>query len=167
MDQYLVDGWCFVGCKIGLIFVVVQKQFGVDQLDFGMLFDYMGYGDGEFILVEIFIQLKIEVEIVFVIGCDIVVSDLGYVDVFGVIEYVLLVFEIVGSCIVDWDICIVDMIVDNVLLCVYVLGFCLCQLLGIDLCFCGMVMEWCGEFVLVGVGVVCLGNLFNVVVWFV
>lgn len=70
--------------------------------------------------------MKIEVEIVFVIGCDIVVSDLGYVDVFGVIEYVLLVFEIVGSCIVDWDICIVDMIVDNVLLCVYVLGFCLC-----------------------------------------
>ncbi|KWF28037.1 2-keto-4-pentenoate hydratase [Burkholderia cenocepacia] len=164
-DQHLADGRRLVGCKIGLTSVAVQKQLGVDQPDFGMLFDHMGYGDGEPIPAEILTQPKIEAEIAFVIGRDIVVSDPGHVDVLGAIEYALPALEIVGSRIADWDIRIADTIADNASSCAYVLGSRPRQLSGIDLRLCGMAMERCGELVSVGAGAACLGNPLNAVVW--
>ncbi|WP_077184546.1 2-keto-4-pentenoate hydratase [Burkholderia cenocepacia] len=164
-DQHLADGRRLVGCKIGLTSVAVQKQLGVDQPDFGMLFDHMGYGDGEPIPAEILTQPKIEAEIAFVIGRDIVVSDPGHVDVLGAIEYALPALEIVGGRIADWDIRIADTIADNASSCAYVLGSRPRQLSGIDLRLCGMAMERCGELVSVGAGAACLGNPLNAVVW--
>lgn len=164
-ERRLVEGRRLVGCKIGLTSIAVQKQLGVDQPDFGMLFDDMGYGDGESIPSSLLMQPKIESEIAFVIGRDLTTENPSQVDVLNAIEYALPALEIVGSRIADWNIRITDTIADNASSSAYVLGTSPRKLSEFDLRLCGMVMERRGEPVSVGAGAACLGNPINAVVW--
>jgi 2-keto-4-pentenoate hydratase len=163
--QRLSEGRRLVGCKIGLTAVAVQKQLGVDQPDYGMLFDDMGYGDGEPIPASILTQPRIEAEIAFVMGRDLTLSNPGQVDVLNAIEYALPALEIVGSRIANWDIRIADTIADNASSSAFVLGSRPCKLSDFDLRLCGMVLERRGDPVSVGAGAACLGNPVNAVVW--
>lgn len=164
-ERRLAVGRRIVGCKIGLTSVAVQKQLGVDQPDFGMLFDDMGYGDGEPIPASILTQPKIEAEIAFVIGRDLRVDHPGQLDVINAIEYALPALEIVGSRVADWNIRITDTIADNASSAAYVIGNTPKRLSEFDVRMCGMVMERRGEPVSVGAGAACLGSPINAVVW--
>jgi 2-keto-4-pentenoate hydratase len=164
-ERRLADGRRLVGCKIGLTSVAVQKQLGVDRPDFGMLFDDMGYGDGEPIPASILTQPKIEAEVAFQIGRDITVPNPGQLDVLNAIEYALPALEIVGSRIANWNIRITDTIADNASSSAYVIGNSPRKLSEFDLRLCGMVMERRGDPVSVGAGAACLGNPINAVVW--
>lgn len=164
-ERRLAAGRRIVGCKIGLTSVAVQKQLGVDQPDFGMLFDDMGYGDGEPIPASILTQPKIEAEIAFVIGRDLNVDNPGQLDVINAIEYALPALEIVGSRVADWNIRITDTIADNASSSAYVIGNTPKRLSEFDVRMCGMVMERRGEPVSVGAGAACLGSPINAVVW--
>ncbi|MBN4667765.1 fumarylacetoacetate hydrolase family protein [Pandoraea nosoerga] len=164
-ERRLAAGRRIVGCKIGLTSVAVQKQLGVDQPDFGMLFDDMGYGDGEPIPASILTQPKIEAEIAFVIGRDLNVENPGQLDVLNAIDYALPALEIVGSRVADWNIRITDTIADNASSSAYVLGNTPRQLSEFDARMCGMVLERRGEPVSVGAGAACLGSPINAVVW--
>ncbi|MFJ2992679.1 2-keto-4-pentenoate hydratase [Pandoraea sp. NPDC087047] len=164
-ERRLAAGRRIVGCKIGLTSVAVQKQLGVDQPDFGMLFDDMGYGDGEPIPASILTQPKIEAEIAFVIGRDLDVENPGQLDVLNAIEYALPALEIVGSRVADWNIRITDTIADNASSSAYVIGNTPKTLAEFDVRMCGMVMERRGEPVSVGAGAACLGSPINAVVW--
>jgi 2-keto-4-pentenoate hydratase len=154
-----------IGCKIGLTSVAVQKQLGVDQPDFGMLFDTMGYGDGEPIPATALMQPKIEAEIAFVLGRDLTVERPGTLDLIAAIDYALPALEIVGSRIANWNIRIVDTIADNASSSAFVLGSTPVKLSAFDMRLCGMVMERRGEPISVGAGAACLGNPLNAVVW--
>ena len=164
-ERHLAAGRRVVGCKIGLTSVAVQKQLGVDQPDFGLLFDDMGYGDGEPIPASILTQPKIEAEIAFVIGRDLSVDNPGQLDVINAIEYALPALEIVGSRVADWNIRITDTIADNASSSAYVIGNTPKTLAEFDVRLCGMVMERRGEPVSVGAGAACLGSPINAVVW--
>ncbi|MDN4573933.1 2-keto-4-pentenoate hydratase [Pandoraea cepalis] len=164
-ERHLAAGRRVVGCKIGLTSVAVQKQLGVDQPDFGLLFDDMGYGDGEPIPASILTQPKIEAEIAFVIGRDLNVDNPGQLDVINAIEYALPALEIVGSRVADWNIRITDTIADNASSSAYVIGNTPKTLAEFDVRLCGMVMERRGEPVSVGAGAACLGSPINAVVW--
>jgi 2-keto-4-pentenoate hydratase len=164
-ERRLADGRRLVGCKIGLTSVAVQKQLGVDRPDFGMLFDDMGYGDGEPIPASILTQAKIEAEVAFVIGRDITVPNPGQLDVLNAIDYALPALEIVGSRIENWNIRITDTIADNASSSAFVIGNSPRKLSEFDLRLCGMVMERRGDPVSVGAGAACLGNPINAVVW--
>ncbi|WP_028216654.1 2-keto-4-pentenoate hydratase [Paraburkholderia oxyphila] len=164
-ERRVAEGRRIVGCKIGLTSVAVQKQLGVDQPDFGVLFDDMGYGDGEPIPASILSQPKVEAEVAFVLGRDIKVASPGLQDVLRAVEYALPALEIVGSRIENWNIRITDTIADNASSSHYILGTTPRQLSEFDLRMCGMVMERRGDPVSVGAGAACLGNPLNAVVW--
>lgn len=98
-QQALSQGRRLVGRKIGLTSVVVQQQLGVNQPDFGMLFDDMQYMSGAQISSSKFIAPKVEGEIAFVLGRDIEDKELDFTTMIRSIEYALPALEIVDSAI--------------------------------------------------------------------
>jgi 2-keto-4-pentenoate hydratase len=164
-EHQLAAGRRIVGCKIGLTAKAVQKQLGVDQPDFGILFDDMGWGESEAIPTSVLHQPKIEAEIAFVLGRDLAMEHPTQLDVMQAIEYALPAVEIVGSRIAGWNIRYVDTVADNASSSAYVLGSTPRKLSEFDLRLCGMAMTRRGEPVSVGAGAACLGNPLNAVVW--
>jgi len=164
-QRLLAEGRRIVGKKIGLTSLSVQKQLGVDQPDFGILFDDMSFGDADPIPASILHQPKIEAEIAFVLGRDLSMTHPGHLDVLNAIEYALPALEIVGSRIDKWNIKIADTIADNASSSAYVIGNTPRKLSELDLRLCGMVLTCRGEPVSVGAGAACLGSPINAVVW--
>ncbi|WP_151778593.1 2-keto-4-pentenoate hydratase [Acinetobacter brisouii] len=164
-ERQLAQGARRVGCKIGLTSVVVQQQLGVDQPDFGILFDHMSYGDSDPIPTDILAQPKVEAEIAFVLKQDLDMPNPSLLDVMQAIDYALPALEIVGSRIQNWDIKITDTIADNASSSAFVLGTTPRALSELDLRLCGMVMTRRGEPVSTGAGAACLGHPLNAVQW--
>lgn len=154
-----------VGRKIGLTSVAVQQQLGVDQPDYGMLFDDMAFGDGEEIALSRLIQPKVEAEIAFVLERDLDAEWPTLADVVNAIGYALPAIEVVDSRVRDWKIGIHDTIADNASSGVYVLGGTPRKIDAFDLRLCGMSLEKAGEPVSLGCGAACLGHPLNAVVW--
>ena len=163
--RWLAAGRKLVGRKIGLTSLVVQKQLGVDQPDYGMLFDDMAVPDGWEIKRSQLIQPKVEAEVAFVLGRDLDSERITTVDVIRAIEFALPAIEIVDSRIADWKIGILDTIADNASSGLYVLGNTPVPLDRVDLRLCGMVMETNGEPISVGAGAACLGNPISAAYW--
>ncbi|MEL1263023.1 2-keto-4-pentenoate hydratase [Pseudoxanthomonas putridarboris] len=159
------EGRRVVGRKVGLTSVAVQKQLGVDQPDYGMLFDDMGYGDGQEVPLSRLIQPKVEAEIAFVFERDLDVERPTLGHVLNAIGYALPAIEIVDSRVRDWKISIFDTIADNASSGLYVLGGMPKKVDVLDLRLCGMSLERAGEPVSLGCGAACLGNPLNAVVW--
>lgn len=164
-DRALEAGRRLVGRKIGLTAASVQKQLGVNQPDYGMLFADMARGDGEDIKLPHTMQPKVEAEIAFVFGQDLTAEQLTMADLFRAIEYAVPAIEIVGSRIANWDIKITDTIADNASSGLYVLGSRPVRLTDFDPVLCGMVTEKFGEPLSVGAGVACMGSPLNAALW--
>lgn len=86
---------------------------GVSEFDYGYLFDDMKVMDNEIINIYLMVVLKIEVEIGFILEEDLKGFNIIYLDVLMVMKYVVLIIEVIDSCIVEWKIKLVDMVVDN------------------------------------------------------
>jgi 2-keto-4-pentenoate hydratase len=164
-NKRLANGRRIVGRKIGLTAKAVQAQLGVDQPDFGILFDDMAYRDGEPIPPSVLQQPKVEAEIAFVMGRDITSTDPQMADVIAAIDHALPAIEIVGSRIDKWNIKFVDTVADNASSSAFVLGSTQKKLSDFDLEKCGMRMTLRGETVSSGQGSACLGNPLNAVLW--
>src|SRR5208283_2644733 len=111
------------GTKIGLTAKAVQKQLGVDQPDFGVLFDDMEFLNRDVVPMTRLIQPKVEAEIAFVAARDIGASGAPrWYDFLASLAYALPAIEIVDSAIADWKITLFDTIADNASSGLYVLG---------------------------------------------
>lgn len=163
--SWLAEGRRIVGRKIGLTSLAVQKQLGVDQPDFGMLFADMAAADGEPIALNTLMQPKVEAEIALVLEKPLTRERHSIDDVAAATAYAVVAIEIVGSRIANWDIRLADTIADNASGSRFVLGSRHMRLSDVDLVNCAMVMERRGSQVSHGSGAACLGNPLNAAVW--
>lgn len=155
-----------VGRKIGLTSPAVQAQLGVDQPDFGVLFDDMGCGQDAPIDLGRLLQPRIEAEIAFVLGADLADGDLDEDAARRAVAEVRPAFEIVDSRIADWDITIVDTVADNASSGLYVLGEPRRPLGDRDLRAVEMtVTDEHGATVSSGTGAACLGDPITALTW--
>jgi 2-keto-4-pentenoate hydratase len=164
-QAFLHAGRRLSGRKIGLTAVAVQKQLGVDQPDFGMLFADMEVADGEEIPLTALIQPKVEAEIAFIMGGKVASPDPTSPEVLAAVEWVVPALEIVDSRIANWKISIRDTIADNASSGRYVLGAPARRIDGLDLRMCGMVLERNGDPQSFGAGLACLGHPLHALRW--
>jgi 2-keto-4-pentenoate hydratase len=161
----MAAGARLVGRKIGLTAVAVQKQLGVDQPDYGMLFDDMEVPDGACAPPGRLLQPRAEAEIAFVLGRDLDHEAPSAAEVMRAVEFALCAIEIVDSRIESWDIGIADTIADNASSGLYVLGRRPARITDLDLALCGMVARKNGEIASLGTGAACLGHPLHATRW--
>lgn len=163
--ERIAGGAKVIGCKIGLTSPAVQKQLGVDQPDFGMLFNDMELWNGSRVSMQELMQPKVEAEIAFVLKKDLDRDTIGTADVLSAIEYALVALEVVGSRIEHWNIKITDTIADNASASHFVLGHRPVSIRDIDLTACKMILNKNQREASTGQGSACLGSPVNALVW--
>jgi 2-keto-4-pentenoate hydratase len=154
-----------VGRKIGATSEAVQNQLGVDQPDFGVLFDDMAFHDGDTIPIERLIQPKAEAEVAFVLKDNLADGPLDDAQVRDAIDYAVAALEIVDSRIESWDISFGDTVADNASSGLYVLGTERRTLDEVEPADVTMSMSIDGEEVSTGNGAACLGDPLRAVAW--
>ncbi|MEU4225090.1 fumarylacetoacetate hydrolase family protein [Nonomuraea sp. NPDC026600] len=154
-----------VGRKIGVTNPLMQKQFGIDEPDYGMLFADMSYLDGLPVPVERFLQPRAEAEVALVLGRDLIGGPFTVADVIRAVEFALPAIEIADSRIADWDITLADTIADNASAGAFVLGSTPASLMDLDLRRAAMTMTRRDQEVSTGSGAACLGQPLNAAVW--
>ncbi|TPG21412.1 2-keto-4-pentenoate hydratase [Variovorax guangxiensis] len=161
----VASGLRIVGKKVGLTSKAVQTQLGVDQPDFGVLFDDMEYLDGQDIPTTRLMQPKIEAEVAFVMGADLTGERPTWAEFLRCVAYALPALEIVDSAISDWKISFVDTVADNASSSLYVLGDQPVALGALSLGELGMLMTRNGATASVGIGAACLGHPLRAAYW--
>jgi 2-keto-4-pentenoate hydratase len=163
--HWLAEGRRVVGRKVGLTAKAVQAQLGVNQPDFGVLFDDMAIADGGVLLASRTLQPKAEAEVAFILASDLAEPEVTREQVAAAVAEVMAAIEIVDSRIADWKITFADTVADNGSSAFYVLGTERKPLTGLDLWTCGMALQVNGEVVSLGAGAACLGHPLNAVTW--
>ncbi len=164
-SHWVESGRRLTGRKIGLTSIAVQRQLGVDQPDYGMLFADMAVDDGAEVAAGRLIQPKVEAEIAFVLGADLPHPDTTSAEVIQAIDFAVAAIEIVDSRIADWQISFFDTVADNGSSGLYVVGSQPVPLSDFDPISCGMTLERGGEPVSVGAGSACLGSPISAAAW--
>lgn len=167
VGHHLNGGKKLVGRKIGLTSKAVQQQVGVDQPDYGVLFDTHVF-ENKAVLSrgkERMILPRVEAELGFILDRDLSGPGLTAAQILASCRAVFPSFEIVDSRVRDWKIQIADTIADNSSSWGLVLGDRLVSPLGGDLSTVGMVLERDGEVMGTGAGAAVLGHPAFAVAW--
>jgi 2-keto-4-pentenoate hydratase len=165
VEARVAAGARIVGKKVGLTSKSVQQQLGVDQPDFGILFDDMEFLDGEDLPMSRLIQPKAEAEVAFVVGRDLVGVVPTYSEFLAAMAYALPALEIVDSAIAEWKLTLEDTVADNASCGVYVLGNQPVSIGQLSLGELGLQMDKNGRTVSVGSGAACLGHPLRAAWW--
>ena len=165
-----------VGRKVGLTSPVVQRQLGVGQPDFGVLFDDMLVPSGGDIDSGRLIAPKAEAEIAFVLSAGVdgfaagvspaaPISAADRAAAAAAVDYAVAALEIVDSRVADWDITITDTVADNASSALYVLGDKRVPVSEFAPAEVTMKLEKNGEPASSGNGAACLGDPLNALIW--
>jgi 2-keto-4-pentenoate hydratase len=165
VGRRLADGAKVVGKKIGLTSQAIQQQLGVDQPDYGHLFDTMLVPEGEPVRASELIQARIEVEVAFVLGKDLRGPGVDFAQALAATRFVIPAFEIIDSRIENWRIKLQDTVADNGSSARYVLGGRPTPVENVDLRLVGMILEKNGTVVASGLGAASLGHPARAVAW--
>jgi 2-keto-4-pentenoate hydratase len=159
------QGRRIVGRKAGLTAKAVQQQLGVDQPDFGVLFDDMAIDDGGRLDPSRCLQPKAEAEVALVLNAALPDPQTTPDQVAAAVGSVHAAIEIVDSRIADWKISFADTVADNGSSAFFVLAREGKPLAGLDLYSCGMVLELDGALVSLGAGAAALGHPLAAAAW--
>jgi 2-keto-4-pentenoate hydratase len=109
----LAAGARVAGHKIGLTAKAMQQLMGIDEPDYGHLFDDMFLLESTSIAMDRFISPRIEIETAFILGRKLEGPRVTVADVIRATDWVVPAFEIIDSRIRDWRITLADTIADN------------------------------------------------------
>jgi 2-keto-4-pentenoate hydratase len=165
-----------VGRKVGLTSTAVQRQLGVGQPDFGVLFDDMQVPSGGEVDSGRLIAPKAEAEIAFVLSSGVdgfaagvsphaPVSAADRAAAAAAVDYAVAALEIVDSRVAGWDITITDTVADNASSALYVLGDKRVPLGAFAPSEVIMNLEKNGVLASSGNGATCLGDPLNALIW--
>ncbi len=135
-DAYAVqDAWVnlkvenggeIVGHKIGLTSVVMQRAFGIDEPDFGVLFQDMVYKSGSSIKVSSLIEPRIEAELAFYFKKDVSHNVNSIEELLECVDYIVPCLELIDFRVMasteGKNRTVKDTISDNAANCAIVLG---------------------------------------------
>lgn len=164
-QHWLRHGRTIVGRKAGLTAKSVQRQLGVDQPDFGVLFDDMRIPDAGALNPSKCLQAKAEAEIAFVLRSDLLDPATTMDEAASSVGSVHAAIEIVDSRIANWNISFADTVADNGSSAFFVMSDAGKSLQGLDLWSCGMVLEINGAVQSVGAGAAVLDHPLNALAW--
>ena len=97
LDIRLDRGEQVIGHKIGLTSWAMQQAMSIDTPDSGFLTDAMVFSPGEPIAAADFCDLRLEVELAFVLSEDLSGADLGIDDVLDATDHVTAAVELIAS----------------------------------------------------------------------
>jgi 2-oxo-hept-3-ene-1,7-dioate hydratase len=112
-DKNLAAGRRLVGRKIGLTSKAMQQATGITEPDYGVMFDDTVYENGALIPFDAFSNVRIEVELAFVLNRPLEGPQCSLFDVLRATEYVTPALEVLNSHIELEGRTIVDTISDN------------------------------------------------------
>ncbi|SBS73735.1 2-oxo-hept-4-ene-1,7-dioate hydratase [uncultured Microbacterium sp.] len=112
-DRMIADGRRLVGRKIGLTSRAMQQATGITEPDYGVMFDDTVWQSGAVIPHDAFSNVRIEVELAFVLNAPLEGPDCSLFDVLRATEYVTPALEVLNSHIELEGRTIVDTISDN------------------------------------------------------
>lgn len=161
----LRSGERIVGHKIGLTSSAIQARLGVNEPDFGILFESLSVPPGSTFAHDQVLLPRVEAEVAVILGGALEDPASTFDDVSVAVDHVRPALEIVGSRIRDWDIGIVDTVADNASSGIFCLGETAVDPAGFDLAAAAAVTSIDGRVVAEGSGATCMGHPFNAVLW--
>lgn len=121
-ERGIAAGRKLIGHKIGLTSKVMQQATGISEPDYGVIFDDAVFETGAVIPFDAYSNVRIEVELAFVLGEALEGPGCTLFDVLDATEYVVPALEILSSRIELTGRTIVDTIADNAALGAMVVG---------------------------------------------
>jgi 2-oxo-hept-3-ene-1,7-dioate hydratase len=121
-DRALAAGRRIVGRKIGLTSKAMQAATGIDEPDYGVMFDDTVWPSGSTIPFDAFSNVRVEVELAFALKQPLEGPDCTLADALRATEYVIPALEVLNSHIELEGRTIVDTIADNAAYGAMVLG---------------------------------------------
>lgn len=159
------EGGLVRGRKIGLTSAAMQQQLGVDEPDFGALFDDMLIEEGDAVPVSELVQPRVEGEIAFLMESELQGPGVTSADALRAVAGALPAIEIIDSRLADWKIKLPDTIADNASSARVVCGGRLTPVEDLDLRLLGMVISVNGRVAATGAGAAVLGNPIRCIAW--
>lgn len=161
----LAEGARRVGHKVGLTSKAMQKQMGLSEPDSGVLLDDMVLPDDSVLEQSAFLAPRVEAEIAFRLGCDLVGPHVDVQDARDAVSLVCVALEVIDTRFGDWGISVADSIADNAS-CARVITGAMVPLNPMwDLAAEQVTVSVNGKYVAAGEGRALLGNPFIPLVW--
>ncbi len=164
-DRMIAAGRRLVGRKIGLTSKAMQQATGISEPDYGVMFDDTVYRSGAEIPVDHFSNVRIEVELAFVLKTPLEGPDCTLAHALAATDYVVPALEVLNSHIELEGRTIVDTISDNAAYGAMVLGDTRFGIDDVDLRWVPGVLSRNGEIEETGVSAGVLGHPATGVAW--